>query len=331
VKKAATYFSCPCGINSTTCCRLADILVSRKVLSATLTLMMAAPLASAAEFETLSLPPLLINGQIARAHTQGLEIVGSHYFVTARLDSAIPKRAILLRTEAHGMRWDVWDLTPTNGPGISASLDHPGGLQSDGKRLWIPVGESVRHGRSLIRVFALERLVPDLAANSSLEFEVADHIGAVAVAPRQQLVLGASWDTETVYVWDLEGHLRRTLSGNELKSRKLGAVSGLKGHAGVTVQDWKFVGDQLYASGLFQDPEGVAVPPKSRFLVFEHFLESGFEVRAIRLPRRDQTELAQEAMAISGGFVYYLPEDLGASNRVFRTSLEYLLKMPVER
>ena len=195
-------------------------------------------------------------------------------------------------------------------------------MQSDGKRLWIPVAQSVRHGRSIIRVFSLANLVPGRAATSDFEFEVPDHIGAIAVAPGQQRVFGASWDTETVYVWNFQGRLQRTLDGPDLVSRNLGAVRGAGGHAGIAVQDWKVAGDRFFASGLFTESNSVPPPPRSRLLIFQKFLEPAFECQTIRLPLREGTEIAQEAMAVSGGSVYFLPEDLGATNRVFRTSLE---------
>src|SRR5262249_42658859 len=147
---------------------------------------------------------------------------------------------------------------------------------------------------------------------------VVDHIGALAVATNQSLVLGASWDTETVYVWDLKGRLQRTLTGLELKSRNLGIVSGPGGHPGVAVQDWKMYGDRLYASGLFGDPGGTALRPRSRLLVFTHFLEAKCACETIPLPNEQPVELAQEAMVLSRDFLYYLPENLGSSNRCFR-------------
>jgi hypothetical protein len=290
------------------------VLTAMKVTSAT------------AEFETIGLPPLQIDGQTARAHTQGLEVIGEQYYVTARLESVVPKRAILLRTEAHRTRWDIWDITPNSVADVKAHLDHPGGMQSDGKRLWIPVAESVPHGQSVIRVFAFEHLVSGQAAVSDFDFRIADHIGAIAVELRQKLVFGANWDTETVYVWNFEGHLQRTMNGLELKSRSLGSVRGPGGRAGVAVQDWKCVGDRFFASGLFRDPESPTAGARSRLLIFERFLDPAFDCRTINLPTGEHTELAQEAMAISAGFVHFIPEDLGASNRLFRTSLDGLLK-----
>src|SRR5215471_16917640 len=195
--------------------------------------------AVAAELETIPLPPLQVHGQTASAHTQGIEIVDGQFYVTARLETAQPKRAILARTTPKSTGWDTWDITPATPPEAAGPLDHPGGFQSDGARLWIPVSESLRHGRTVIRVFALARLTPGQAASSDFDFAVADHIGALAVATNQSTLLGANWDTETVYVWDLKGRLQQTLTGLELKSRGLGILSGAGGHPGVAVQDWK--------------------------------------------------------------------------------------------
>jgi hypothetical protein len=193
----------------------------------------------AGELETVPLPPLKIHGQPAEAHTQGMEIVDGQFYVTARLETARPRQAILARTRPQSAGWDTWEITPRTPAGASGRLDHPGGFQFDGARFWIPISQSVRHGRTIIRVFALARLRPDQIPVADFEFEVADHIGALAVATNQNIVLGASWDTETVYVWDLKGRLKRTLTGTELKNRDLGIVSGPNGHGGVAVQDWK--------------------------------------------------------------------------------------------
>ena len=270
--------------------------------------------------EVFRLPALRIAAQPARAHTQGLELADGKYYVTARRDDVRPNRALLLRPDSNGTGWDVWDITPMGTPGDAATLDHPGGMQSDGTRLWIPLAESKRNGRSLIRAFRLKDIEAGRPLKSDFEFPVSDHIGAVAVSVKRQMLLGANWDTEKVYAWDFEGHLQWTLAGAELKACGLGIVAGDGGRAGVTVQDWKFLGDRLFASGLFRSLGPVSVPPASRLCCFERFLDRDFRRGTIVLPRHEGTELANEGMAISDGWVYFLPEDLNESNRLFRLS-----------
>ncbi len=276
--------------------------------------------------DVVSLPPLRIEGRPARAHTQGLELAGGKYYVTARRDDVRPRRALLLRTEAAATAWDVWDITPVDAQGAVTGLDHPGGMQSDGTRLWIPVAESNRNGRAMVRAFLLVDLEAGQPLKPVFEFPVSGHIGSVAVSTEHGLLFGANWDTEKVYVWDLKGQLQRTLIGDELETRGLGVVAGSEGRAGIAVQDWKVVGDRLYASGLFGSPKSMMVSQASRLCWFEHFLERDFQRQTVTLPRRGRVELAREAMAIYGGSVYFLPEDLGASNRLFRVALVELTK-----
>ena len=279
----------------------------------------------------IKLPALRVNGQPAKAHTQGLEIKSGKYYVTARRDDVQPRRALLLRTDPHGTNWDVWDITPVDARGVLTTLDHPGGMQSDGNRLWIPLAESKRTGSSLIRVFPMAGIVPGQPLKAEFEFPVSDHIGALAVSADHEIVFGANWDTEAIYVWDFAGHLQRTLKGPDLESRGLGVVSGPNGRAGLAVQDWKVMGDRLFASGLFRGPGATPESPQSRLMSFADFSEPGFQRRSIALPKQNGTELAQEAMAISEGLVHFLPDDLGASNRIFRVSLADLMKRSVSQ
>jgi hypothetical protein len=241
--------------------------------------------------------------------------------VTARQEDVRPKRALLLHLTKAATNWTVWDITPAS-PGGATLLDHPGGMQSDGKRLWIPIAESKPRSRSLVCVFPLADLVAGRPLKPALEFPVNDHIGALAVAAERELVLGANWDTESVYVWDLAGHLKRKLTGPALAVRGLGLGTGSDNRSGIAVQDWK-LGRRLFASGLCRS-SGAAEDSRSRLISFADFLEAGFQRWTVALPPRNQSELAREAMALAEGFVYFLPEDLGESNRLFRIPLAEL-------
>jgi len=282
--------------------------------------------ASELTIEEIPLPAFRIDGQPARAHTQGLEVEGGKYFVTARREDVRPKRALLLRVTQTATNWEVWDITPRDSAGTAMNLDHPGGMQSDGRRLWIPIAESKPKSHSIIRVFSLAAMIPNQSLEPEFEFRVNDHIGAVAVAADRDLVFGANWDTESVYVWDLQGRLKRTLSGSEIKLRGLGAVGSSNDRGGVAIQDWKSVGTQIFASGLSRDRTVATTSSQSRLISIHNFLEPDFHQSAIVLPLHKETELAREAMAISGGVALFLPEDLGVSNRIFRISMTDLFK-----
>lgn len=272
-------------------------------------------------WEEIALPPLRLDGAPARAHTQGLEVAGETCFVTARREDRQPRQALLLRTRPGRSDWDGWDITPRAADGRPPGMDHPGGLQSDGTRLWIPVAESRRRGRSVIRAYRMAALKPRQPASPEIEFAVDDHIGALAVDPAEGRLFGANWDTETVYVWDRRGRLVRRFEAGEMTARRLGVTGGADARTGLAVQDWKLVSGRLYASGLLKGP-GAGRGPRSRLFVFERFGEGGFSRTVVPLPVLDDGELAREAMAVAGGWVWFLPGDLGATNRLFRVPLQ---------
>jgi hypothetical protein len=276
------------------------------------------------EVQVIQLPPLRIKGQSAFAHTQGLEVSAGSFYVTARRDDVKPRQPLLICFHSSGTNLGAWNIE-ANGRDSSqrTSLDHPGGLQSDGKHLWVPIAESKPRSRSLIRAISIGSLNGESAPKAEVEFAFNDHIGALAVATERGLLLGANWDTEKVYIWDLQGKLRKTMAGAEVGNRGLG-LSGPGG--GVAVQDWKMIEGRMFASGLWKTRSPEPVTSKSRFLIFNNFLETGFQAHTVRLPLYKGVELGREAMAVSDGFVYFLPEDLGPTNRLFRVRLDDVRK-----
>ena len=266
------------------------------------------------------LPELRIGGRPAVVHTQGIVHLGDHWWVTARREDLRPRQAVLLRWKQDGSTWDSWDLTPTNAEGKPTPLDHAGGFQEGGGRLWIPVAESRAHGKSVVRAYTFSRLIPGQTAVPDSEFPVDDHIGAIAVAAGQKRLFGANWDTESVYVWDLEGHLERKITGVTRIDRQLGIPP--EGHPGegLAVQDWKWTGRKLVASGLASAPGGTRPRPAGRVVIFDDFLQPTFRRTAWAVPMRGELELAREAMTPEGTGFWFLPEDLGPTNRLFHVN-----------
>ncbi|MBN9691813.1 MAG: hypothetical protein J0M24_16350 [Verrucomicrobia bacterium] len=267
-------------------------------------------------WERISLPPLRVAGQPARAHTQGLETVGDDFWVTARRDDVTPRTALLLRTSRTASAWDAWEL-----PRPEVALDHPGGLQSDGQRLWIPLSGSRRDIRSLIQAYRLTDLVPGAPARPEREFPVADHIGALAV-DRLGHLWGASWDTVTVREWDETGVLKSTWSAERMRALGLGFAGA---GSGLTVQDWKWLGGEIYATGLWKS-EAKTAAPASRLLRFS--VESGPSQsgQLTVLPLLDGVEAAREGMSLRDGILRVLPGDLGATNVLYQIPVTSLGK-----
>lgn len=159
---------------------------------------------------------------------------------------------------------------------------HPGGVSLDGDSIWVPVAEYRRDGTSTIQQRSLRTL------EVIRHFEVPDHIGCVAVTP--DALVGGNWDARKLYRW--------TREGRQLQSQP----NPLPLH----IQDWKFVGGTLVASGLsgkageirWLDPQTLAT---------RRILSAGLTDRNVAY--------THEGMEISGNRLYLLPED--SPSRVF--------------
>ncbi|MCL4850615.1 MAG: hypothetical protein KJZ78_04455 [Bryobacteraceae bacterium] len=154
---------------------------------------------------------------------------------------------------------------------------HPGGISIEGGSVWVPVAEYRRSSTTSMQkrhreTFALQA-----------EFDINDHIGAVAVVPEG--LVGANWDARELYVWTKSGkRLRRVVNP-----------------AGIAIQDMKFVNGRLIAGGLERDGRGAMI-----------WLEwPGLkELRRIPVGRTDRgVAFTHEGLAVHGRTLYLLPED----------------------
>ncbi len=164
---------------------------------------------------------------------------------------------------------------------------HPGGISLQGDTLWVPVAEYRPASSSFIQ----KRDARTLALES--EFSVADHIGAIAAAPEG--VVGANWDAHEFYVWTGSGTLLRKVPNP----------------TGLAVQDMKFNGGVLIASGLYSGGNGAIL-----------YLEwPGLRVlRTMQAHRTDRgVALTHEGFAILGRTLFFLPED--SPSRLFAFDL----------
>ena len=160
---------------------------------------------------------------------------------------------------------------------------HPGGISGDGDSLWIPIAEYRRNSTSTIQ----KRSKRTLAVVS--EFAVEDHIGAVAVS--REVIVGANWDAQDLYVWDHAGKLLRKLP-NPVRS---------------AFQDLKFDRGNLGAAGLLADKSGsidwIEYPSMK-------------PLRRVTIGTTDRgIAYTHEGMDIAGDRVWFLPED--APSRLF--------------
>ena len=98
----------------------------------------------------------------------------------------------------------VSDLTLGEG-----AIYHPGGIDYDGKDIWVPLADYRPDSRSIVyRV--------DPGAMKAVEaFRVADHIGAIVHDTGDHTLHGVSWGSRRFYHWTLRGDsLGRTLNSS---------------------------------------------------------------------------------------------------------------------
>ena len=84
---------------------------------------------------------------------------------------------------------------------------HPGGIDYDGKHIWVPAAEYRPNSRSVIyRV--------DPATMQATEvFRFADHIGGLTHDTETNTLHGVSWGSRRLYRWTLDAQLRATDAG----------------------------------------------------------------------------------------------------------------------
>ncbi len=145
-------------------------------------------------------------------HPQGMTKVGSYFFVSAVEVVEQPRQ--FQSTDGGRMP----DRTPGSGRGHlfkfdeqgnlidqtilgEGSIYHPGGIDYDGKHLWVAVAEYRPYGRSIVY-----QVDPDDLEYREV-FRVADHIGALIYNHRDGFIHGVSWGSREFYTWTASGSL----------------------------------------------------------------------------------------------------------------------------
>jgi len=201
-------------------------------------------------------------------HVQGLDLTERFYFVTA-VDNK-QKQGWLFKINKHnaGLHSEK-ELTDGN-------LIHPGGVQFDGRYLWIPNAEYRRESRTMI--YGIDPNSLEICRS----FPVDDHIGAIA-SDRKNHLYGVNWDALQFYTWDLNGRL----------------INKVDSPTSMAYQDIKYFGGKLLCSGHKGDDSAIdIIDPESWTLV-----------KRINLPREyRKNTLSREGMTFDGK-LYFLPDD----------------------
>lgn len=141
-------------------------------------------------------------------HPQGFARVGDRLFLSSVEIIEAPVK--------YPQPVDGYDRTPGKGRGHVFVMDvqgrliqdivlgegaiyHPGGIESDGSSLWVPVAEYRPNSASIVYRIDLATLQVHEA------FRVADHVGGVVPDVETGELRGVSWASRTFYTWGRKG------------------------------------------------------------------------------------------------------------------------------
>lgn len=150
-------------------------------------------------------------------HPQGMVKIGDRFYMSSV--------EILEPTQRFPAPRDGLDRSPGKGVGHLFEFDgsgkllrqvtlgegdiyHPGGIDYDGKHIWVPVAEYRPNSRSIVyRV--------DPATLQAIEvFRYGDHVGGIVHDQETKALHGVSWGSRRFYRWGLDDGLRVTNSGD---------------------------------------------------------------------------------------------------------------------
>ena len=146
-------------------------------------------------------------------HPQGLVKIGERFFMSS-VQVTVPARRYPAPRDGfdrdagegigHLFQFDgagnlISDLTLGEG-----AIYHPGGLDYDGRHLWVAVAEYRPNSRSIVY-----RIDPQTMTASEV-FRVNDHLGALVHDTETHSLHGVSWGSRTFYRWGLSREGRVT-------------------------------------------------------------------------------------------------------------------------
>jgi hypothetical protein len=181
-------------------------------------------------------------------HPQGMVKIGEDFFMTSVKVKTWPKK----NTDPN----NAYDRDAGEGVGHLYKFDkegklladiilgegdiyHPGGIDFDGKNIWIPVAEYRPDSRAIIYK------VDPLTMKVTEALRCQDHIGAVVYEPSSQILTGMSWGAGKFYKWNIKN--QKTGDCDILKPLTVVVNKSLY----ISYQDCHYIGkNQMLCSGL---------------------------------------------------------------------------------
>ena len=192
-------------------------------------------------------------------HPQGMVKIGDRLFVSSVEVTTPPRR---------GAGEDGFDRDTGRGVGhlFEATMDgrlvadvvlgegamyHPGGLDFDGRDIWVPVAEYRPDSRSIVY-----RVDPRTMKPTEM-FRVADHIGAIVHNTDDRTLHGVSWGSRRFYRWTLgkDGTVTNA-------DRRPESLRTLNPSHYLDYQDCKYLGQhRMLCTGVTEMRQGQGAPP----------------------------------------------------------------------
>lgn len=202
-------------------------------------------LTRASQWRPVATIPVKFNSQ----HPQGLVKIGDTFYVTSVEIRTPTKRFPQLvdgydrdtgAGQGHLFKFDdkgnlLADLTLGEG-----SIYHPGGIDYDGRFIWVPVAEYRPNSRSIVY-----RVDPTTMKAQEV-FRYPDHVGGIVHNTDDDTLHGVTWGSRRFYRWTLDGQGRVTNA--DVASESLRKMN--RSHY-IDYQDCKYLGRrEMLCSGL---------------------------------------------------------------------------------
>lgn len=231
----------------------------------------------------------------ATHHPQGMVKIGDLFYVSSvdRDEAA----GHLFKIDKSGAL--VTDLSLGAG-----ELFHPGGIDFDGKDLWVPVAEYRPDSRAIIY-----RVDPQTMKATEV-FRFADHIGALAFDPDTRTLHGVSWGSRRFYRWPV------TADGRVADPGVPARLATLNPSHYVDYQDCHFAGGgTMLCGGVTVIRQAASAPPFRLGGLELVDLAAGRPVHQVPIPLwlpsgQVMTENPVWVEPTAGGLrAYFMPED----------------------
>ena len=182
-------------------------------------------------------------------HPQGMVKIGDVFYASS-VEIRTPTKRYAQLTEGydrdtgegagHLFKFDASGNLITDLPLGEGSIYHPGGIDYDGRSIWVPAAEYRPNSQAIIY------RVDPASMKAIEEFRYRDHIGGLVRNSRDNTLHGVSWGSRRCYTWTFDATGRVTNADAPPEKLRVTNPSGY-----IDYQDCKYLGGQeALCSGL---------------------------------------------------------------------------------